>query len=69
VFKRGFTNGFLAGGILGAIATMFIRPERKPDLMETITPKRLRGKSRQLEERAKDVVEEVSDSVSAMWKK
>lgn len=69
MFKRGFLNGLLTGSVLGALASLFIQPEKKQQLMESPTVKRLRGKSRQVEEKAKEVMNDVFDGVSGLWRK
>jgi gas vesicle protein len=55
---RSFFNGLLAGGILGAIAYMFMAPTKK----QMISPKML-GKSRKVRKRAERMVAHVSDGV------
>ncbi|MHB8171535.1 MAG: hypothetical protein ACYDG6_08330 [Thermincolia bacterium] len=52
--RRGFFNGMLAGGVIGAAMALFIRPQMKP------SPKKgLIAKTRRMSSKAGKVVTEV----------
>ncbi|MDA8236185.1 MAG: YtxH domain-containing protein [Clostridia bacterium] len=56
--RRGFLNGLLAGGVIGAAMALFVRPQMKPG------PKKgLIAKTRRMSSKAGKVVSEVRDSV------
>lgn len=55
---KGFFNGLLAGGILGAVAYMFMSPSKK----QFISPMMM-GKSRKVKRRAEKMVNQVSSGV------
>lgn len=55
---RGFWNGLLAGGIVGAMAAMFVSPQMKPVQTKTIVK---RGKK--MQNKAQRVIKQVEGSV------
>jgi len=58
VARRGFFNGLLTGGVIGAALALFLRPQMKP------SPKRgLMAKTKRMGTKAGKVVAEVRDSV------
>lgn len=53
---RGFMNGIIAGGIIGAIAGMYLVPQMNDKKM-----KQMLGRSRKIQGRAGKILKEVGD--------
>jgi len=60
--RRGFINGILAGGIIGAVVTMFVAPQFKKDRRE------LMHDTRQATHKARRVIRGVKN-ISDEWMK
>jgi len=63
LFKRGFFKGLVTGSILGMMTNMFMGPDRKP------LGNRMRSKMRRMEDDGDDLMDEVTDGISGLWKK
>ncbi|WP_227765890.1 YtxH domain-containing protein [Zhaonella formicivorans] len=63
---KGFWKGLLTGGIIGAIisSNLFMTPQKKK-----IVSKRIMGKTRRLQSRARKVMKEVSEGVNDLLQK
>ena len=56
--RRGFLNGLLAGGLIGAVVGLIAAPQRKP-----VANKGLLGKTRRAGARAQKVFSDVRDGL------
>lgn len=56
--RRGFLNGLLAGGLIGAVVGMIAAPQRKPSPRNGIF-----GKTKRAGMRAQKVLDEVKDGI------
>lgn len=57
--RRGFLNGLIAGGLIGAVVGLIASPQKKP-----MPKKNFLGKTQQSSMRAKKVISEVKDGIN-----
>lgn len=60
---RGFFNGILAGGVVGAILAMYLKPNKKP-----ISTERIVGKSKRVKVQADKMMDDMSKGVKEISK-